>query len=522
MASMIVLSYDGDNAGRLCGRAVLSDDIKALHEVSARIRIGHEIVQQWVEQHGGKFISGGGDEGVFMLPEEAIKDIEELRKDYEYATNLTTTIGIGQTLSESGKALLVGKFRGKNTVVQYDSSIEDEIRQAKQHLQEGTASSEEKKLGEAYLQTPEPNTVTTMAQETKSEDQSKSNLKDDADCAYCRAMQEEQVEDPSHCRYCHDMGKDKEENSCKYCQQADENSPDSEDGLISPSNPDVKNPTTTDSEDFEGQGLNPPDLPKPPPIQEVPESVANMFEPESIENTRLATVGPTGKGVKEMVNGKIISSKDNRNKLEDVTSGDTVEDIANQIEELPADANEHMSDDLKNLDDTNLATGDDMEDGTSRPEDFAEEDSPKDMGLSEENEENEEMPDITSVMEEGLDSHAENIQKEKAINLAAEALEGFKSCKDILEKAKEQAPQLYESSIAMLKAMIEMAKLLGFNEIEDQNDITNSTPSDSAPAEGANGEHPGKAHTAENAFPQAAPLAEKPTGAQEKNPGKKK
>ena len=48
--------------------------------------------------------------------------------------------------------------------------------------------------------------------------------------------------------------------------------------------------------------------------------------------------------------------------------------------------------------------------------------------------------------------------------MVGEALEGFKASKNILERAKTEAPQLYTSSIAMLKAMIEMCKMLGLDQ----------------------------------------------------------
>jgi len=72
--------------------------------------------------------------------------------------------------------------------------------------------------------------------------------------------------------------------------------------------------------------------------------------------------------------------------------------------------------------------------------------------------------DVTSVLKEGLDNHADNIQRERVVEMVGEALEGFKGCKMILERAKTEAPQLYTSSLSMLKAMIEMAKLLGLDQ----------------------------------------------------------
>src|SRR4051812_32649944 len=124
MVNQLFMAYDGDDAGKLVGRAVLANDVNGLHEASKRIATGHEVVSLWVENNGGQVISGGGDEGTFSIPAEALAGIEELRADYEFATQLTMTVGVGASLSEAGKSLMAGKFRGKNQVVQYDPSVD--------------------------------------------------------------------------------------------------------------------------------------------------------------------------------------------------------------------------------------------------------------------------------------------------------------------------------------------------------------------------------------------------------------
>jgi hypothetical protein len=489
--NIVYMAYDGDNAGRLCGRAILADDPNALHEVSDRINLGHEIVRRWVEGHGGQFISGGGDEGVFSIPAEAINSVEELRADYVFATNLTATIGIGKSLSEAGKAMLVGKFRGKDQVVQFDPSIEGEIKQAQDKLSQGTASAEEKKISEAYLQ---PEGMGKMATEDTNEQNKTSHV-----CEYCNAQAAEQVEDPDHCKYCHDepaasadcqycqapaaggtddcqycqgaqddceychepaghdpMGADHAAD-CKYCQaSAGKQVPDANGGtdqqVIATAGPTVKNPTTTDSENYAGQDLNNPDLPKPEAIQHNPDGLSTSMDTPTNENVKLDAQGQGGNN--ETSNQNVPGT--------DEESEETVQEIAQQIDALPA-SQATPQEPVIYTDSSQMATGTNMEDGVSRPEDYADENTPRDMGLGEE-EQDQGSPDVTSLMQEGLDSHASDIQKEKVVNLVSEALMGFKNSKAILEKAKLQAPQLYEASIAMLKAMIEMCKMLGLDQ----------------------------------------------------------
>ena len=485
------MAYDGDNAGRLCGRAILADDPDALHEISDRIALGHEVVRRWVEGHGGQFISGGGDEGVFSIPADAIANVEELRSDYQFATNLTATVGIGKTLSEAGKAMLVGKFRGKDQVVQFDPSIENEIRQAQNHLTQGTATAEEKKIGEAYLQ-PEGSVM-------------KSENAPDAghDCPYCQAEAAGVVDQPSsHCKYCHDVQQDDScpycttaaadingsgtdacqycqnpqagdgcpyckdgahdatvsghPDDCKYCAQQDQSQtvPDANGGddqqVVPTAGPTVQNPTTTDSENYAGQDLNNPDLPKPEAIQHNPDGLGIDTDTPTNENIKLDAQGQGGP------TSALITEPDQQ---ADPQSHQTVEEIASEVDAIPHYENS-PSKVVAQLDDTNTATGTTMEGNTSRPENYADANAPKDLGLGED----EQPPDVTQLMQEGLDNHADNIGREKVIGMVSEALEGFKACKGILEKAKLQAPQLYDSSIAMLKAMIEMAKMLGLDQ----------------------------------------------------------
>jgi hypothetical protein len=52
----------------------------------------------------------------------------------------------------------------------------------------------------------------------------------------------------------------------------------------------------------------------------------------------------------------------------------------------------------------------------------------------------------------------------------------------MLEQSREQAPELYGAAIAMLRAMIEMAKMLGLGG-DSQAPAEQAAPQESAPAE---------------------------------------
>jgi hypothetical protein len=179
---------------------------------------------------------------------------------------------------------------------------------------------------------------------------------------------------------------------------------------------------------------------------------------------------------------------------------------------------------MDHIDAEDLASGCDSDDDKcSRPEDYdaqkpgdlglgeeglSEEDEAEKDGIAEENAEEEseqegeeigeESPDFASVLHDDLDSNADSINREKVVQMIGQALEGFKNNKEILERAKEKAPELYSSSIAMLQAMIEMAKMLGLSgsdqdaeEMEEEGETpSKESTNETAPKEESEEEEP--------------------------------
>jgi hypothetical protein len=152
---MIIVALDGDGIGKKCGRAVLADDVDALHEVSRRIDAAQDLILNWASNRDGIKISGGGDEAVIALDNKYRKDIEPLRQEIEKKFDYTISVGVGKSLSEAGTALLVAKLRGKNRVVYFNKYIKEDIKKAKRRVREKRASQEEYKLAEAYLEKSE-------------------------------------------------------------------------------------------------------------------------------------------------------------------------------------------------------------------------------------------------------------------------------------------------------------------------------------------------------------------------------
>lgn len=284
-----------------------------------------------------------------------------------------------------------------------------------------------------------------------------------ATCKYCSASEST----GSDCQYCN-RTELSSESECKYCNNMSSNTgPAGVPCEYCSANPQVKNPTTTDSQDFAGQDLNSPEIPKPIPGEDIQGQITPMDDTTN-NNILLDNNAQNSDGV--LLNNPEESVQIDQSKEAMISIASQIENDSNNIG-INVGPGPHGSEQAINTDEASLISGTNIVDGTSHVEDYAS-NTPGDMALDEND--TSIAPDLTSVLQEGLDTHADNIQREKVIQMVYQALTGFKSCKNIIERAQTQAPQLYNSSIMMLKAMIEMAKMLGLSsEEENVNNPTN-------------------------------------------------
>jgi minimal CRISPR polymerase domain len=513
MNKMLYFSYDGDGCGKKVGRAIMANDEVALHEWSAKIDLGHEIVNHWVAEHGGERISGGGDEGSFKLPTDAAKNIEQLRKDYFYATGITISVGIGHSLSEAGRSLLAAKFRGKDQVAYYGKSVERDISTARKKVKKGKASQEEYKLAEAYLEKGEG---VPMANEH-------------VDCPFCEASD---GLDPTHCKYCHDNKAAEGESDCPFCAEngqtddfgnpdhsdcpfctqeandpddcpfckddaaagqkqpeivtADDHGAQQQSHIQSPDSQNSKPHPGSEAEraDYSQMGMNPPQAPAP--------SIGNDASPVGLgsanpmDNTAGAPVEPAQADPAEVQANDAVPPQGTPIPEEGAHSKEQLVAIADQIASETPEGKPDEKQEANAIDDTAIV-GDNMEGNVSRPGNY-EENTPGDMGLDDDHaqqqqqddggwndpfpthpdhggapEDGADEPNLGAVMKESLDSQSGEIQKDKVRQIVGTALQGFKAQKEILERAKEQAPAFYQANIQMLAAMIQMAEMLGLS-----------------------------------------------------------
>jgi len=518
--NQVVFAFDGDGIGKRHARAILSDDLDQVSQVSQLITAGNNQIKEFVEANGGRWISGGGDEGSFVAPSDFVNLLEQLRQNYADMVQATLSIGYGQTISQAGKALLAAKSRGKDQIVQYDDSVEQEISDAVGNASdpheeerkkiadvvgggEDTGEPESVKEGLANQAPDSPNTQGQVLPEgsdsNENEPTESEPPKQDNNHGYDSGYKNSDLKQRDNSYQANDstpptikkpnliaqprtfeaVSTDVQESDRKM----NEEMPDPKDG-----EPMDKKPAPKDyrgqAEGSAPQSMAQPQGDKPSdlkyndteqlqpqadiPIENSTSDEAENYEQESMgeaQHCPSCTCDQHGDSAEDLLDQNLDNSKD--------------------FEDIIDDGQPKTTTDLldANLDNQQEMLQDMDPDGTSRPADYNQKQG--DLGLSEEDA-NGSDPDLSEVLQGGLDQHADNIQREKVTQLVGHALEGFKSQKAILDKAKDQAPELYDACISMLRAMIELCSLAGLdnsgeteqevNEIEGQSENPEEQP----------------------------------------------
>lgn len=143
---VIYVSFDGDGIGSLVGRARLADDVEEVRRVNQAIDLGNAIWRSWCESHGGSVIEIAGDEGAVELSADYLDELPKIRAQYADAVGASVSVGVGLKLSESAKALVAAKVKGKDQIVFYTEECDKLIEEIQKHPQ-----SEEAKIADEYL-----------------------------------------------------------------------------------------------------------------------------------------------------------------------------------------------------------------------------------------------------------------------------------------------------------------------------------------------------------------------------------
>ena len=187
----IYVALNGDDVGTRIGQAIASDNHEDLNGAREAVKNAHDMLSQWAEQHKGKEISASGDESIYLLPESALQDIEEIKSNYSDISGHNLTVGIGNSMSEAAKALIYGKLNGKDQIVQYDPSIDEFLSQQDSDMQDEDQDNEMLSEDSEERELPEENQLEEQSDEDLERDK---GLEDQNEDKYPEEDNKEEME----------------------------------------------------------------------------------------------------------------------------------------------------------------------------------------------------------------------------------------------------------------------------------------------------------------------------------------
>lgn len=482
---MTYVAIDADDVGESVGNAVLSNDANKLSFISNNINAGVQIFAQWAQHNGGKVISSGSDEAVVQVPVTSIEELEQLKEEYSKKTGFTVSIGIGETISDSAKALIYAKMNGKNQIMDYSPEMEQTMKQslsggqqqAQQQEQAPNETAPENQLEGGLGDSTQPEEVDQEQlsmgiqiemEHTNDEGKAKEIALDhlSEDPEYYSKLNEmenpkskkidvpadqvdgdygsEEMADaqPEHEKQ---MGEEEE-----FVHDAQENRDDELDSDIIEADAEEEIEQEIEQE-IEGESENP---------DEALDNLADSSDPADED------IDLDGVPDEQEEHGQIDPSVDDIDQDGDVEHEEAMAAEAGE-EAVYSDEGDSADEDLGE---------EDEELSQSIAAEMGEEEAPMEEGM--EGDFAEEIPaeDQDQVFEEEAaveqemqdDMGAEGTDHDSLKSVIFESLQNFKQNRQYLESISQENPELYNSLIYCLQAMIEMAKELGYGGMADE------------------------------------------------------
>ena len=489
MQTIFVISNLGGHSDGMAN-SILNNDAEGVANSHQSLSAAKDQIEEFAN-HWGAEILGHGEDGGFAFsvddPSMFIEDLQALKDHVMELSGYDMTIGVGTELKDAGLAFLYAKTNDNSEICVYDPSMEEELSQMGGEAegnpeQEAYYDNQEQEPGEEESSEEENSDIQNEPSPEDEVGMPEGNTQGDI-------LPEESEDGDFH----------EDEQPDMSMHPVNETDYKSDEGLDEQYNPTfdgaVSNTTNVavsgDEGDAEFQ-----DIGRVPyyPVSEInagaPKEIVD--EGEDQDPDHMAEESDTYDHEAE-VDGEPENEEPLEESEETIDIPDSKEQEEmqrQQDEDTDANAEPGLAMDEENPDYTMDEDQDELDDNELvNPEEENIEQGSQEVGVP-----GTEMPEEEQVMGDGMEDDgeyemAEDLANEEAIaedlrNKIGAALDGFRSQREALMAMKEQAPELYESTVMLLQTLIEMSNLI-FGEEEMGEEEMAEVPAEGMPLEDA-------------------------------------
>jgi hypothetical protein len=127
-SNTITISWCADDYDQTQGHFVENSEPEMLRRLGFRVQAAKEVTKSWLYDVNGSYIKDGDACGIVEIPADRTNQIKRFIDQYATALEgLTISTGIGMTINEAYKAMMVASKRGGDRIVMWTDDLDREM-----------------------------------------------------------------------------------------------------------------------------------------------------------------------------------------------------------------------------------------------------------------------------------------------------------------------------------------------------------------------------------------------------------
>jgi hypothetical protein len=133
-SNLVYLSGKADAPPKELQASDMSDDFERRQRFSQNLESGQDGWKSWALANGGMAFPVGPEGFKIRIPADKLVDVPDMREKYAELVGTTISIGVGSKMVEADRALEAAQKEGGDCIKLYDLSVEDELQKAEPML----------------------------------------------------------------------------------------------------------------------------------------------------------------------------------------------------------------------------------------------------------------------------------------------------------------------------------------------------------------------------------------------------
>src|SRR6185369_88404 len=121
----VYIVFRSDEVEEKISNEIRADNPDEVRRIFQAMDIGSHMWESWALRRQGEVIALAEDEGILRVSASWLKELPEIRSQYEHYIGTTVSVGVGQKLSEASKAMAAQRKEGGDGIRLYTPEVDE-------------------------------------------------------------------------------------------------------------------------------------------------------------------------------------------------------------------------------------------------------------------------------------------------------------------------------------------------------------------------------------------------------------